>query len=45
MTDSDLHDVFAYLRSLKPIDHRTDNTEEFQVCKKCGNKHGLGGMN
>jgi mono/diheme cytochrome c family protein len=45
MTDDDLKAVFAYLRTLKPVQHRTDNTEKFSQCKKCGNRHGLADMN
>jgi mono/diheme cytochrome c family protein len=45
MTDGDLKSIFAYLRTLKPVSHRTDNTEKFGVCKKCGYRHGLGAMN
>jgi mono/diheme cytochrome c family protein len=45
MTTADLRSVFAYLRSLKPVPHRTDNTEPPMPCRKCGNRHGLGAMN
>jgi len=45
MADDDLKAIFAYLRTLKPVSHRTDNTEKFGVCKKCGYRHGLGTMN
>jgi mono/diheme cytochrome c family protein len=45
MTDADLRDIFAFLRTLKPVQHRTDNTEAFTPCKKCGNRHGLGADN
>ena len=45
MTDDDLKAIFAYLRTLKPVSHRTDNTEKFGLCKKCGYRHGLGAMN
>jgi mono/diheme cytochrome c family protein len=45
MADEDLKAIFAYLRTLKPVQHRTDNTEAFGPCKKCGNRHGLGAMN
>jgi hypothetical protein len=27
MTDDDLKSIFTYLRTLKPIKHRVDNTE------------------
>ena len=45
MTSSDLRALFAYLRSIKPVQHRTDNTEPPTPCRKCGNRHGLGAMN
>ncbi len=45
MTDQDLKAVFAYLRILKPVAHRVDNTEAATPCKRCGFTHGLGGMN
>jgi|SRR5450755_2977770 mono/diheme cytochrome c family protein len=45
MTDDDLKSVFAYLRTLKPVHHRVDNTETPTQCKLCGNKHGLGDRN
>jgi len=45
MTDEDLKAVFAYLKTLKPIQHRVDNTEPPTPCKKCGGMHGLGERN
>ena len=45
MTTDDQRAVFAYLRTLKPVSHRTDNTEPSTPCRKCGNRHGLGAMN
>ena len=45
MADADLKAIFAYLCTFKPVAHRTDNTEAFAPCKKCGNRHGLGAMN
>lgn len=45
MTATDLQALFAYLRTLKPTQHRTDNTEPPAPCRKCGNRHGLGAMN
>jgi len=45
MTGDDLRSLFAYLRTLKPVPHRTDNTEPPAPCKKCRNSHGLGAMN
>jgi mono/diheme cytochrome c family protein len=45
MTDQDLIAVFAYLRTLKPVQHDVDNTEPPTFCKVCGAKHGLGDHN
>lgn len=45
LTDEDLKAVFAYLRTLKPVRHRVDNTEPPTYCKVCGNKHGGGDLN
>ncbi len=45
MTDEDLKGVFAYLQTLKPIQHGVDNTEPPTLCKKCGGMHGLGDRN
>jgi mono/diheme cytochrome c family protein len=45
MTDDDLKAIFAYLRTLKPIRHRVDNTEKPVYCTLCGGVHGFGGLN
>lgn len=45
MTDEDLHAVFAYLRTLKPIAHRVDNTEPLTYCPLCKSTHGAGNQN
>ncbi len=45
MTDGDISDIFAFLKTLKPVSHRVDNTETSTMCKKCGFKHGLGEKN
>jgi mono/diheme cytochrome c family protein len=45
MTDEDLKAIFAYLKTLKPIRHRVDNTEKPTFCKLCGGIHGLGDKN
>lgn len=45
MTDEDLSAIFAYLKTVKPVSHRVDNTEPPTDCKKCGYKHGLGDKN
>jgi mono/diheme cytochrome c family protein len=44
-TDEDLKSLFAYLRTLKPVRHRVDNTEPPTFCKLCGQTHGGGRLN
>lgn len=43
--EEDLKAMFAYLRTLKPVEHRVDNTEPPTFCKICKQKHGLGERN
>jgi len=45
MTDEDLKAIFAYLRTLDPVEHRVDNAEKPTFCKLCKQKHGLGERN
>ncbi|HYL94616.1 MAG TPA: c-type cytochrome [Terriglobales bacterium] len=45
MTDQDLKDIYAYLRSIPPAHHRIDNTEKPSLCKIDGQMHGMGAMN
>lgn len=45
MTDDDLKAMYAYLRTLTPVQHRIDNSEEPTVCEVCGGKHGFGDRN
>jgi len=45
LSDDDLKAIFAYLRTLKPIKHRVDNTEPPTYCRLCRAKHGFGNMN
>ncbi len=45
MSDEDLKAIFAYLRTLKPVKHRVDNTEPESYCKVCRAKHGGGDLN
>jgi len=45
MTDQDLKDIFTYLRTLKPVKHRVDNTEPPTYCKVCRGTHGYGDKN
>jgi hypothetical protein len=44
-TDQDLKDVFAYLKSLKPVDHFVDNSQPPTTCARCGLTHGGGERN
>ena len=44
-TDQDLKDVFAYLKTLTPVDHYVDNTLAPTRCAKCGLTHGGGEKN
>ncbi len=45
ITDEDLKAMFAYLRTLRPVQHRLDNAEEVTVCPLDGQKHGFGDRN
>ncbi len=45
MTDDDLRDVWAYLRSVPPVTHRVSNTDAAAKCPVCGQTHGLGDLN
>jgi len=45
LSDDDLGAIFAYLRTLKPVQHRVDNTEAARFCKRCRAKHGFGERN
>lgn len=45
MTEGDLKAIFAYLRTLKPVKHRVDNSEPPTYCKLCRTKHGAGDQN
>jgi mono/diheme cytochrome c family protein len=45
MTDQDLKDIFAYLKTLKPVDHYVDNALPPTPCAKCGLVHGGGERN
>lgn len=45
MSDEDLKSLFAYLRTLKAVEHRVDNTEKATFCKICKQRHGLGERN
>jgi len=45
MNDDDLKAIFAYLRTLKPVHHRVDNTEPIAYCRVCKRKHHGGALN
>ena len=45
MTDDDLKAIFGYLRTLKPVHHRVDNSLPPTYCKLCRQKHGAGDQN
>ena len=45
LNDDDLKAVFAYLRTVKPVNHRVDNTLAATYCKLCKTKHGGGDQN
>jgi mono/diheme cytochrome c family protein len=45
MTDQDLKDLFAYLKTLKPVEHYVDNSQAATKCARCGFDHGGGERN
>lgn len=45
LDDPDLKAIYAYLRTLPPVQHRVDNTEPPTMCPKDGNRHGFGDRN
>jgi mono/diheme cytochrome c family protein len=45
LNDDDLKAIFAYLRTLPPVQHRVDNTEPATFCPKDKNLHGFGDRN
>jgi mono/diheme cytochrome c family protein len=45
LTDEDLKAMFAYLRTVKPVQHRVDNAQPPTYCKLCRQKHGGGDQN
>ena len=45
LNDDDLKAMFVYLRTLKPVKHRVDNTEPPTYCKLCRQTHGGGDQN
>jgi mono/diheme cytochrome c family protein len=45
MNDDDLKAIFTYLRTVKPIHHRVDNSEPIAYCRICKRKHHGGALN
>jgi hypothetical protein len=45
MTDDDLDAIFAYLKTLKPVSHRVDNSMKATLCPLDGAMHGAGDQN
>lgn len=45
LTDGDLHDVWSFLKTVPPVQHRISNTDPPTLCPLCGQRHGLGDMN
>jgi mono/diheme cytochrome c family protein len=45
LNDGDLRAMFAYLRTVKPVKHKVDNTLPPTQCKLCQQRHGGGDQN
>jgi len=45
MTDEDLAGILAYLKTLRSVHHRVDNTEPSTFCPLDGSMHGAGNQN
>jgi mono/diheme cytochrome c family protein len=45
ITDDDLRDIWAYLKSRPPVKHRVNNTEPPTPCQVCNQRHGFGDLN
>jgi mono/diheme cytochrome c family protein len=45
LSDNDLRDMFAYLKTVKPVAHSVNNTDPPTPCEVCGRAHGLGDTN
>ncbi|HMK23549.1 MAG TPA: c-type cytochrome [Terriglobales bacterium] len=45
LSDDDLKAIFEYLKTLKPVRHRVDNSLPPTLCKLCKQKHGAGDQN
>ena len=44
-TDDDLKAIFAYLKTIAPVQHRVDNSLPPTDCPRCGLRHGAGDQN
>lgn len=45
LTDDDVKAIFAFLRTVKPVHHRVDNSQPATYCKLCRAWHGAGDEN
>jgi mono/diheme cytochrome c family protein len=45
MTDEDLKDIYAFLKTVEPVNHFVNNISPPQKCKACGQTHGFGEAN
>jgi len=44
-TDEDLKAIFAYVKTIPPVQHRVDNSLPPTDCPRCGLRHGAGNQN
>lgn len=45
ITDADVADIFAFLKTVTPVKHRVNNTDKPTMCAVCNQSHGLGELN
>jgi mono/diheme cytochrome c family protein len=45
LTDDDLKNMYAYLRTVPSVAHRVDNSKPPTACTRCGFNHGAGDQN
>ena len=45
ISDEDLKSMFAYLKTIKPVNHQLDNLEPPTFCRLCKQRHGFGATN
>jgi mono/diheme cytochrome c family protein len=45
ITDADVADIFAFLKTVTPVKHRISNTDPPTPCPLCKHSHGLGNLN